>query len=276
MLDRRLFDANLTVWGIVNEPAANPSVGTQYIVASDPAGAFAEATENSIARYDGSEWKFYAPKVGSLEVLNADTGEILQFNGTAWSSVANTRGSVAPVNNIVATGTTLPATAAEGDLFLKTDDAKLYTATAENTWNTGVTVASGHRYASKTDFKIYQSDGIGVKAMSLPVGEMFLNEADEYAYTYNGTEFVKVGVPDEVIIEAHVLTAAEATAKSFNLSNSVKAGTENNVMLSACGLAMTADVDFAISDSTVSWTGKGLDNIGLMAGDRFVVHYIKG
>ena len=275
MLDRRLLNASLTVWGIVNEPGENPSIGTQYIVGAAPTGDFSEATTNSIARYDGTEWKFFAPRAGTLEVLNATTGEILQFNGTTWTSVTSLIGSVAPISKIVSTGTSLPATATEGDLFLKTDNAKLYTATAEDTWDSGVAITNRIRYASSTDFKIYEADGGELKISDLPIGGMFLNETDGYAYTYNGENFVKVGSADEVVIEMHTLTSKEVNEKSFTLSNFIKTGTEEKIMLSACGLTQTAGIDFTASGNTISWNGKDLEVIGLMAGDRFTIHYTK-
>lgn len=88
-LDRRFLNFSLSVNSIANEPAANPTVGTQYIVGSNPTGAFASASANQIARYNGSAWQFFSPKTKELEVLNLDSGEFLQFNGTAWTTVAS-------------------------------------------------------------------------------------------------------------------------------------------------------------------------------------------
>ena len=88
MLDRRFLNISLTILNIANQPDDNPSNGIQYIVGDNPAGVFAGTSPNSIARYDGSAWKFTVPKTGELEVLNAATGEILRFNGSAWSAVS--------------------------------------------------------------------------------------------------------------------------------------------------------------------------------------------
>lgn len=174
MLDRRFLNISLTILNIANQPDDNPAAGVQYIVGSTPAGAFAGVSPNSIARYDGTAWKFTAPKSGELEVLNAATGEILRFNGSAWSAVS----VINAASNAVAT-------------------------------------------------------------------------------------------------DIHTLTAQEVTAKSFTLANSVASGQENNILLFVSGVAQTAGVDFSASGNSISWNNKGLDSLGLVAGDTFIVHYVK-
>lgn len=284
MFDRRFFDVSLIVLGIANEPAANSTIGTQYIVGSNPTGAFANANANYIARYNGTTWKFNIPKAGGLEVLNAETGEILGYNGSAWVVKATITSSgsgataIAPVLAVIPTGTTLPATAKTGDVFLKIDDNKLYTATAANTWDSGTLVANGSRYASLTDCKIYESNGTALEGFNIPDGEMFLNKEDSCVYVYNATTatFSKTGSQAaETVIEYHTLTAEEATAKSFTLENSIATGKEASIMLSVCGVMQNAETDYTVSGNTISWNNKGIDNIGLMAGDTFVIHYTK-
>ena len=173
-LDRRFLDVSLNVKGVANEPAASPAPvnGTQYIVGFTPTGAFASASANDIARYDGSRWKFTRPDTSQLEVLNLDTSEILGWNGTEWAVLAQIGGG-------------------------------------GGSW----------------------------------------------------------------IAESHVLTAAEATAKGFSLAKAVASGSETNVLLAVCGVVQTVGTDFTISGNAVSWANKGLDAIGLAAGDVFVVHY---
>ena len=174
MLDRRFLNISLTILKIANQPDENPSAGIQYIVGSTPAGAFANASANSIARYDGTAWKFTAPKAGELEVLNAATGEILKFDGSAWVSVS----VINATSNAVAT-------------------------------------------------------------------------------------------------DIHTLTAQEVTAKSFSLAHSVASGQENNILLFVSGVAQIAGVDFSASGNSISWNNKALDTLGLIAGDTFIVHYVK-
>ncbi|MBR1485860.1 MAG: DUF2793 domain-containing protein, partial [Synergistaceae bacterium] len=86
MLDRRFLDVSLVVAGVANEPAANPTAGTQYIVGDTPAGAFSSASANQLARYDGTKWTFTTLKQGGLELFNAETNALMSFNGTAWEN----------------------------------------------------------------------------------------------------------------------------------------------------------------------------------------------
>ena len=278
LLDRRFLNISLSVQSIANQPYANPSAGIQYIVGSNPAGAFAGASANSIAQYDGSKWTFFTPKVGELEVLNLDTGEVLSFNGTAWTAIFSLYEPVAPVLAIVPTGSTLPASASAGDSFLNTADAKLYTATAADTWDSGTLAANGSRYASFSDHKIYQSNGSVLSAISIIDGDMFLNKEDGAVYAYDATAsaFIKVnGYPVEFVTEAHILTAGEVTAKNFTLTNSVASGKENNTLLFVSGVAQAVGTDFTVSGNTISWDNKELDTIGLLEGDVFIAHYVK-
>ena len=281
MLDRRFLSVSLIIQAIANEPAANPANGSQYIVGSNPAGAFAGASPNSIALFDGTAWKFTTPKIGEPEVLNSDTGDILSWNGTAWDAVLtiNRSSNTAPVLAVVPTGSTLPASASAGDSFFKTDNAKLYTATAADTWDSGTATTNGSRYASSTDHKIYTSDGSATTSENVSDGGFFLNKEDNCLYVYNGLTFVKIGGNSGAAVSTatdfHTLTAAEATAKSFTLNNTVKHGEEANVLLFVSGVAQAAGTDFIVSGNSISWNNKGLDSIGIIAGDNFIIHYVK-
>ena len=278
LLDRRFLNISLSIQGIANEPADNPAIGSQYIVGSTPAGAFSQASTNSIARYNGTNWTFFTPKAGELEVLNIDTGEVLSFNGSIWATMFSLYEPIAPVLAIVPTGSSLPASAATGATFLNTTDAKLYTATATNTWDSGTLTTSGSRYASSSNHKIYQSDGSALASSNILNGDMFLNKEDGtvYAYDADTSAFVKVNSSSvEFVTETHSLTAAEVSAKSFSLANSVASGKENNTLLFVAGIAQTAGTDFTASGNTISWNGKELDAIGLHEGDAFIIHYVK-
>lgn len=275
MLDRRFFDVNIVVQGIANEPAANTTAGTQYIVGPNPTGAFEDVASDTLARYDGSAWTFVPAKEGSLEVLNIETGEILGNDGSDWIVISTFIGSgaIAPVLDIVGTGTELPVTAAQGDKFLNTADGKLYTATAENTWNAGVATAEGDRYVSSNDFKVYENNGSSIEvAGNIPNGGFFL--ADDCVYVRNDDSLVKADVSEEVT-EIHALTATDVQNKSFTLSRAIAAGKEQDVMLSVCGLIQVVGTDYIATGNVISWANKGLDNASLRAGDTFVVRYSK-
>ena len=285
-INRRFLDVSLSVLGVANEPPATPAPvnGTQYIVGDTPAGAFASATAGSLARYDGydKKWKFTKPAVGQMELLNVATRELMAWDGTAWTAIASLGAGdgVAgepPVLGIVPTGATLPATAATGDLFLNTADGKLYTATAENTWNAGAALSNGARYASSTDRNIYEAADGAVTGEKPADGALFLNKADEGVYVYHGEDdkFILVSnEPGEITFtETHVLTATEAAAKEFNLTKDVAAGHEANVILSVGGVMQVPGVDFTVNGKKVSWGDKDLKDIDLAEGDVFIVSY---
>ena len=140
--------------------------------------------------------------------------------------------------------------------------------------------ANGARYASSTDHKIYSSNGSALSDEAVPTGGTFLNKADNFLYVYDGANFIKASnnsasaVP-VFVTESHSLTAAEVTAKSFSLSNSIASGQESNTLLFVSGIAQIVGTDFAASGNSISWNSKGLDSIGLATGDTFLVQYIR-
>ena len=281
-IDRRFLNISIIVNGVANQPAVGVSAGTQYIVGDTPASAFAEATAGDIARYEGSNWTFITPKTTSLEVFDQSKGQILKFNGTAWEVVASL--TVPPVLDIIETGATLPATCAEGDTFLNTSDNKLYATikgpnTGEETtytWNTGEALTAGDRYASSTDNKVYTFDGEDFVTDTLLDGASFYNRADGLLYIYDKSNgvFLKVGADLVHFTEVHTLTAAEATAEGFQLTHSIVTGQEANVLLFVSGVAQAANIDFTASGDYISWMGDALENVGIAAGDVFIVHYL--
>ncbi len=274
-IDRRFLNISIIVNGVANQPAVGVPAGTQYIVGDTPAAAFATASSNSIARYDGSNWTFTAPKTTSLEVFDISKGQLLKFTGSSWEVVASL--TVPPVLDIIETGAANPATCAEGDTFLNTSDKKIYTATAENTWDSGTALTDGDRYASSTDNKVYTFDGEDFVTDTLLDGVSFYNRADGLLYIYDKSNgaFLKVGADLVRFTEVHTLTATEATAKQFQLTNSIATGHEANVLLFVSGVAQAANVDFTANGNIISWTGKGLEAIGMTAGDLFIIHYLK-
>ena len=430
-LDRRFLNFSLSVQAIADEPAANPTVGTQYIVGDNPTGDFASASQNQIARYNGSAWLFFTPKAGDLEVFNLDTSQILQFNGEAWInklSIGNADSTVTVVKGIVRVfnqisnitddtffgnvlipseygdSVWLPAWSYDygdrldlndGDLFLSPANKKIYTYDAASQHFNASDVASGQLFFNSDvhdlalyfahglydevdaivslgsvlplkpvdrifDSFVYVSDyldavknahntegytiaqfnspaqisepplilhtysGGSWSQSTLPIGtsfaalyygntlepkiytaiahqmcdfkgdfswyvisnnSAFLNKQDNSIYVFNGTAFVKSGGNSQsasspasnsvFVTEAHSLTAADVNAKSFSLSNSIANGQESNTLLFVSGLAQTVGSDFTASGNSISWNSKGLDAIGLSAGDSFLVQYIK-
>lgn len=99
MIDRRFLDVSLVVQGVANEPEANPTTGTQYIVDEMPTGDFENAEPSQIARYDGEKWNFITPKEAGLEVINVETGELLRFDGVLWEPITTLGGGNSSENS---------------------------------------------------------------------------------------------------------------------------------------------------------------------------------
>ena len=113
--------------------------------------------------------------------------------------------------------------------------------------------------------------------------EVFNVETKEIL-NFNGTAWVSKttfsgeggsGGGYETVTEKHVLTAEEATNKSFTLSNAIMSGKESDVILSVCGVMQIAGEDFTASGNTISWDNKTLADIGIQVDDIFLVQYIK-
>ena len=420
-LDRRFLNFSLSVLAIANEPADNPTAGSQYIVGSNPTGAFASASPNQIARYNGSAWSFISPKNGELEVLNLSNGQILSFNGSAWTSVASFSGNsssdssdasplnyVTVVQGVVRSGTKpdnyfglfldsqnrieiplLDVVQSEyrdnsnGDSFLSLSDNKIYVFDEDSNSFSSYSPLPGqvvfnsdphdlafylcdtYGYFSKigtskhiqpVDFfidaffynntqyavdefkeahssegfsffdyymntlysysdgvwqeeffssnkrffapylndslspRIYEANNAHGNSSSISVydydelfnGHVFLNLSDNSLYVFDGTNISKAGggsasaASDTVLVtEAHSLTAAEVSAKSFSLTHNIAQGQEANTLLFVSGIAQIVGTDFNASGNSISWNNKALDDIDLAAGDSFLIQYIK-
>ena len=424
LLDRRFLNISLAVKGIANEPAANPTVGTQYIVGDEPSGAFANFTQNYIARYNGSAWEAFSPKTGGLEVLNLSNNQFLLYNGSTWVSTASltTEDENIPIIVVKAVGIS-PATSPDGyfgvylsmsaqhvekalydgassglfeltenDKFLSLTDNKIYTCTAVDNHDyavTGTFSASLPKNgqiifnSDEQEMAFYRYDGYDNKIVLLgsiknlkPVdkiidaftfqffedddavttyqnshategytftlfdrvysysasggwtmstlsegdrflalnfqdtlqpriyeyidsygdsfasafsydslfnGNIFLNKADGALYFYNGSTVVKLsgsssgssGTSLQYLTEVHTLTAQEISNNAFSLLNFIASGQESNILCFVDGVAQAAGTDFSASGNSITWNNKGLADVGLVAGDVFILHYVK-
>ena len=76
------------------------------------------------------------------------------------------------------------------------------------------------------------------------------------------------------IREAHILTATEVTDQTIELEKAIKTGYEDRVIVFFSGVAQTAGADFTATGQSISWSDKGLSELGLMAGDTVLIHYM--
>lgn len=290
-------------WQVVTAPTKT-TVGTQYLVAATGATGDFAGHENQIAYRTASGWKFYSNFVGQLELFNLEDKKIYRYetDGTTTSWGSHTFGSATdevsqevkdeissrievPVKAMVQSGTALPATCAAGDLFVNTATNKIYTATGDDTWDTGVDPVEGDRYASLTDGKIYTADETpAFVASTVADGAVFVSKKDDNVWSYDGdgTKFINLtSVKDRpeykkhVITVTHTLTAEELAVKQFNLPKLAEVA--DGVLCSVGGVVQVPGVDYTVTNaagvSTFKWDTLGLSDIMLMAGDVFVLTY---
>ena len=140
-------------------------------------------------------------------VYNKADGYTYTFSddGTTKSFIRSSSPVIQPVLDILPIGGNIPdKPSAEGEKYLEFSPpeswgAYLYTAISADSWNDGVDIQVGYRYASLTDHKIYtfvdaHSHWANIDAFhcDAPVGVPFLNKADNCFYFYNGSDFVKI------------------------------------------------------------------------------------
>lgn len=290
-LNRRFLDVSLIVQGTANAPRGTLVHGMQYIVGDSPSGVFSGAFKGSIARYDDytEKWTFTKPSIGKLEILDLSDKTIKSYTTRGWTVQVDLNGSgndsevksIEPVMMIVRTGTSLPATAKKGEFFLNLSNGGLYTAIEENTWDEGLPISVGSRYASSTDRRIYERDEGGLKIEEIPDGGLFLNRMDDCIYTHDAVYQVLIkvggdgqnGAVETSMTEKYTLTDPDIRIKSFMLSKPVPEGKEDSVIIFFGGLAWVSGRDFEVVAQAVSWWDKGFERLNLEAGDELVISY---
>ncbi len=79
-----------TAISFLSSPPVSPNVDDTYIIQPTGAGIWA-GHDNQIATWDGSQWGYYIPQTNDIASLI--TGDLYQFNGTAWISYSQAGGS---------------------------------------------------------------------------------------------------------------------------------------------------------------------------------------
>lgn len=286
--ERRFLDVRLCVDDIVTTAPAEPVVGKQYLIANNATGDFA-GKDNQIAYYSPKGWKYTIPTIGQLEVFNVKDLKFYRYETAGWVAydVASSRVKD-PVIAMVKSGLeeNLPTTCEVGEIFIATDTGKVFTAAEKDDFGTGVASALGDRYASTTDAKIYNSTGTSFVSETVLDTVMFVSKADDniYAYDADSATFRNLtSIQDNPLYRkhtetvVHTLTAAEITAKAFDLPK--YAEIECGVLLSIGGVIQTPTTDFVVENntaqktSTLTWDGKGIEDIHLVEGDVCVISF---
>lgn len=291
-IDRRFLDLRVCIDGIVTAPANDAATGTQYLVASASATGDFAGHEDEVAYKTASGWKFYAPAVGQMELFNLADVKFYRYetDGTDSEWVGYDIGASRVLESVVAlvtSGAGAPSgTPTAGDIYVDTENNKIYVATAEGWPAQGTDPTPGLRYASKTSKKILVARGNTFSSEDVGDTIMFVCKQDNniYAYDADTADFVNLTSiednPDykrHTVIEVVTLDADAISSKSVDLSK--LAVLADGVAVFVGGVCQVPTVDFTVANdagnttTTISWTGKGLAEIPLTVDDKFVVHY---
>ncbi len=173
---------------------------------------YASLTDHKIYEFSGDDYTpnlIFTLPVGASFFNKADNFFYL-FDGTDFLKASNNPAAdlseliVAPVQGVVDSvkrdykDYVTPSTIGETYIYLDaySPDATLFTAISSDTWDEGVILPIGGRYASQADSKIYvlkkdRYDYTVADQFNVPVNVPFFNQADNFIYAYDGTRFVK-------------------------------------------------------------------------------------
>lgn len=314
-LDSRFIAHNFMVKGKRATPPAYPAVGDQYIVAPNATGAFEGVAANRLALYNGDRWIFTTPEDGTV-VYSLHMERFLAYSQSfGWEvTTFNPKGSSTSVINVrylLKIGSSLPQSVTKGEYFLNTSDAKIYHATAANTWDSGTAAANGY-YLNEDGYLYFVENGnvmsLGNEATNgvyfVEYGRLNVDDGGTRTITYPDSYtvywlefygsivyftqiFPAVDVPIEAVTqylkewvtETHTVTAEEVTAGNFTLANEVMDGEETNAICFVQGLAQPAGTAFELyndpyGNGNFSWGSCSL-NGNISAGDEIIVRYVK-
>lgn len=158
----------------------------------------------------------------------------------------NMEDAIIPIK-LVTISDTAPATATTGDMYYNTTDNKVYTATADNTWDNGSTP----RY-----------DGF------------YINTSDNTLFYYNGTSLVGMGGSQTSINVKNEKTTSETDVYSCNYINSIQTlyetvldGDSNTIMINNLNIKPGATFQIVIDGATTVSSGE-LVNVGCYPNDK--------
>ena len=158
----------------------------------------------------------------------------------------NMENAIIPIK-LVSISDTAPESATVGDMYYNTTDNKVYTATAENTWNSGETP----RY-----------DGF------------YVNMETNLMYYYNGTSLIKSG-GDIAPSVKNEKTTSETDVYSCNYINSIQTLYEtildrdsNTIMINNLNIKPGATFQIVIDGTTTTTSSGEVVNVGCYPNDK--------
>jgi hypothetical protein len=242
---------------------------------------------------------------GTFESIGYEIGDYIIYSGSAWEKADNSDNELRNDLASVAEGQGASLIGVEAGTFTATDlqgvvveldaaidaevtnrDAAIEAAILEE-----VTARDAAIEAAILEEVTARDAAIGVVASAAQVlvqEEASARVAADLAEVTNRDAAIEAAILEEVTArdaaiaaavadvapsaELITLTEGQVTAKAFDLASAPNSGA-SIVLFPLGGLPQSFGDDFGLSGSTISWTGLGMDSLGLVAGDKIRVIY---
>ena len=272
LIDRRFLNARITVKGFASSAPSEPGSGDQYIVSEAWGSSYPDAIVNSIAINASGGWEFVKPNAyRSLEVINIATGEILKYydsnNDPRWEAISTIGGLILPyvVDRVVTSASELQSTYGKIGLtyIYPGEDNKVWkvTGSGENDRTSLDSLAVGNKVGVISTGYIYkvtsnsESTAFDSDYDYIPAHTLVLSVRTQCAYlSANYTGYALVSLTPHrstggesqgsIVIERHVFTAAEISAKRVEFNNNIADSNLNKVMCVLNGNIHMHETDF--------------------------------
>lgn len=233
--------ADMTTGSVPNEQATAVNGGNLvYLNPVSPGGVQPDSNNNRYIGDFGNQWYF------NFAYVHASTGTELYLTSTAAVYGPDSAGR---------------------DIFIQPDGYGLNANVNGGNIVLETAAVSGTGVRGKVNVLAREIDMNSVKIVNLQ---------DPTANQDAATKFYvdsQISNAAAAVFENRTITLAEATAKAITLNNSPLTTPSTQILLAADGVTQYYGVDFTVSGATLSWNGLGLDAIGIVAGDKFVISY---
>ena len=80
---------HLTATSIIKTPPTTPEAGETHIIATGPTGVWQSQTADTVAVYDGTEWRYYEPQMGYRCYIISEQALYTYHTASGWGKVSS-------------------------------------------------------------------------------------------------------------------------------------------------------------------------------------------
>ncbi len=80
---------HLTATSIIKTPPTTPEAGETHIIATGPTGVWQSQTADTVAVYDGTEWRYYEPQMGYRCYIISEQALYAYHTASGWGKVSS-------------------------------------------------------------------------------------------------------------------------------------------------------------------------------------------